>query len=251
MGKVNQQDKKWAGSGQPLSAGDREREGQIRTTIGRRGFFKFLGLRALGLGFGVSIFDTIFQSGSASAAAEKAEEEMQHRLIMIGTVDFMGFKAKEITPNQEFYITTYSTVEPEIDSDKHRLRIEGLVGKPSVMTLKDLEALKDKEEFVTLQCIGNPVGGDAIGNALWEGVTLRKILDLARPGHGHRQGGLLLRGRVQRQHPLQPGALGRRIPGLAYERGASAQAARISLTIDRPRHLRHEKREMAFQDRAR
>ena len=184
MGKVCQIDKKPAGSGQLLSAVDREREEQIRTTIGRRGFFKFLGLRALGLGFGVSIFDTIFQSGAASQAAEKAEEDMQHRLIMIGTVDFMGFKAKEITPNQEFYITTYSTVEPEIDPDKHRLRIEGLVGKPSVMTLKDLEALKDKEEFVTLQCIGNPVGGDAIGNALWEGVTLRKILDLARPGPG-------------------------------------------------------------------
>ena len=104
-------------------------------------------------------------------------------------------------------------MEPEIDPDKHRPRIEGLVGKPSVMTLKDLEALKDKEEFVTLQCIGNPVGGDAIGNALWEGVTLRKILDLARPGPGIVKAAFFLRGRVQRQHPLQAGALGRCIPG--------------------------------------
>ena len=101
MGKVNQMEKKTAGSGRLLNVRDGDQEDQIRRKINRRGFFKFLGLRALGLGFGVSIFDTIFQSGAASQAAEKAEEDMQHRLIMIGTVDFMGFKAKEITPNQE------------------------------------------------------------------------------------------------------------------------------------------------------
>ena len=41
--------------------------------------------------------------------------------------------------------------------------------------------MKDKREFVTLQCIGNPVGGDSIGNALWEGVALRKIIEKAVP----------------------------------------------------------------------
>lgn len=183
-GKICRMEEKPASGGRPLSAGEREREEQIHSSVGRRWFFKFLGLGTLGLGFGVSIFDTIFQGSEASEAAGKAQEEIKHRLIMIGTIDFMGFKAKEVTPNQEFYVTTYSTVEPEIDPGKHSLKIEGLVEKPFVLTLKDLEAMKDKEEFVTLQCIGNPVGGDSIGNALWEGVTLRKILDLARPRKG-------------------------------------------------------------------
>jgi DMSO/TMAO reductase YedYZ molybdopterin-dependent catalytic subunit len=168
----------------PMTAAERMREEQIRASIGRRGFFKLLGLGTLGLGFGVSIFDRIFTVSEVSGATEEPVEETKHRLIMIGTVDFMGFRAKEITPNQEFYITTYSTEVPEIDPDKHRLRVEGLVNKPSIFTVKDLEAIKDKKEFVTLQCIGNPVGGDSIGNALWEGVTLKKILDLARPGSG-------------------------------------------------------------------
>ena len=57
---------------------------------------------------------------------------------MVGTVDFMGFRAKEVTPNQEFYITTYSTVTPQIDVNTHKLRIEGLVGQPSVLTMKDV-----------------------------------------------------------------------------------------------------------------
>ncbi len=36
------------------SAKDREKEAEIRSTIGRRGFFKLIGLGTLGLGFGVS-----------------------------------------------------------------------------------------------------------------------------------------------------------------------------------------------------
>ena len=167
----------------PMTPAERRKEAQIRGSVGRRGFFKFLGLGTIGLGFGVSMFNTIFATSRVDGAEESAEET-KHRLIMIGTVDFMGFKAREITPNEEFYITTYSTVTPDIDAGKHRLRVEGLVGEPSSFTMADLEAMKDKREFVTLQCIGNPIGGSAIGNALWEGVTFRKVLESAHPGSG-------------------------------------------------------------------
>ncbi|HMK64350.1 MAG TPA: molybdopterin-dependent oxidoreductase, partial [Thermodesulfobacteriota bacterium] len=64
------------------------------------------------------------------------------------------------------------------------LRVEGLVEKPYTMPLKELRAMADLKEFVTLQCIGNPVGGEAIGNALWEGVTLKRILSKAQPKKG-------------------------------------------------------------------
>ena len=164
-----------------LSAKDRLKEEEIRSTIGRRGFFKLMGLGTLGLGFGVSIFDSIFQYAEG---ADTSEEEKKHMLLTFGTVDFMGFRAKEITPNKEFYITTYSEKAPAVNYDAHRLRIEGLVEKPFTLTMKELEAMKDTTEFVTLQCIGNPVGGDSIGNALWDGVALKKILDMAQPKTG-------------------------------------------------------------------
>jgi DMSO/TMAO reductase YedYZ molybdopterin-dependent catalytic subunit len=134
----------------------------------RREFFRRIDIGTIGLGFGVSIFDGIYQY------AEALTEEETHTLLMKGTVNFMGFMAKEITPNNEFYITSYSDKAPNIDSQTFRLRIEGLVEKPYTLTVKDLQGMKDKTEFVTLQCIGNPLGGDSIGNALWEGVTLRK-----------------------------------------------------------------------------
>jgi hypothetical protein len=150
----------------------------MKKGLSRRDFFKRVGVGTIGLGFGVSIFDGIYEYADALTEDEK------HALLMKGTVNFMGFIAKEITPNDEFYITTYSDKTPDIDVGTFRLRMEGLVEKPYILTMNDLEKMKDKTEFVTLECIGNPVGGDAIGNALWEGVTLRKIIEKAVPKSG-------------------------------------------------------------------
>jgi len=103
---------------------------------------------------------------------------------MKGAIDFKGFMTKEITPNNEFYVTTYSDVIPSIDPAAFRLKIGGLVEKPYTLSMADLEEMKDRSEFVTLECIGNPIGGDAISNALWDGVTLRAIIDRAVPRSG-------------------------------------------------------------------
>jgi len=150
----------------------------MKREITRRDFFRRIGVGTLGLGFGVSIFDGIYQY------ADALTEEEAHALLMKGTVNFMGFMAKEITPSDEFYITTYSSKVPAINWNTYTLRIEGLVEKPYTLTMKELQEMKDKTEFVTLQCIGNPLGGDSIGNALWEGVTLRKIIEKAVPKSG-------------------------------------------------------------------
>ena len=146
--------------------------------VSRRDFFRRIGVGTIGLGFGVSIFDGIY------GYAETLTEIEMHALVMKGTVNFMGFEAKEITPNESFYVTTYSDNTPSVDPKTFRLRIEGLVEKPYALTLDELEKMKDKTQFVTLECIGNPVGGESIGNALWEGVTLRKIIEKAGPKSG-------------------------------------------------------------------
>jgi DMSO/TMAO reductase YedYZ molybdopterin-dependent catalytic subunit len=148
--------------------------------VDRREFFKTLGMGSLGLGFGVSVLDGVFQ---VAEGAQK-EEEKTHQLLMLGTMNFRGFRVKEVTPNEEFYVTSYSDMVPSLDAKSFRLRVEGMVERPFALSLDELAAMKEKTEFVTLQCIGNPVGGDAIGNALWEGVTLRKVIDRAVPKSG-------------------------------------------------------------------
>jgi hypothetical protein len=154
------------------------KEDAMKDSLSRRDFFRGVGVGTIGLGFGVSLFDGIYQY------AEALTEDEKHSLLMKGSVNFMGFMAKEITPNNEFYITTYSDDIPAVDPRTFSLRIEGLVEKPFAITLAEIEEMQDKTEFVTLECIGNPVGGTAISNALWDGVTLRKVVERAVPRGG-------------------------------------------------------------------
>jgi len=146
--------------------------------MSRRDFFKGVGLGTVSLGLGLSSLEGMHHYAEALTEGEK------HAMLMKGTVNFKGFMAKEITPNDEFYLTTYSSNVPAIDARSFKLSVEGTVNSPYTITFDELAAMKDKSEFVTLECIGNSVGGDAIGNALWEGVTLNKIIERASPRKG-------------------------------------------------------------------
>lgn len=144
----------------------------------RRSFLRRVGTAGLGLGFGIYVFPRILVQAQAQSG------DKDHNLYTKGTVNFKGFIAEEITPNSEFYITSYSSTVPEVHPDAFRLRVEGLVEKPYSLSLKDLADLQDKHEYVTLECIGNSVGGNSISNALWDGVTLKKVLEKAGPKPG-------------------------------------------------------------------
>ena len=47
------------------------------------------------------------------------------------------------------------------------------------LTYEELQALPWQEEYVTLTCISNRIGGGLIGNALWRGVKLSTLLEMA------------------------------------------------------------------------
>lgn len=150
----------------------------MKRKLTRRAFIKTAGTGVIALQAADSLTGSLIRHAGASA------EEDTHKLLMKGTENFKGLMAKEITPNDEFYITSYSGNVPRINEDKFILTVGGIVDKPYTLGMKDIRSMKDKTEFVTLECIGNAVGGDAIGNALWEGVTLNKIISRAKPGKG-------------------------------------------------------------------
>lgn len=149
----------------------------LHAQLGRRNFMKLCGVGTVGLGFGVSIFTRGY-----AFAADTAKDEA-HRILMKGTKNFGGVKVAEITPNDMFYLTTYDGV-PDVDLASWSLRIEGLVQKPLRLSMANLKQMTDRTEAVTLECIGNPVGGTAIGNAVWQGVNLNRILEEAGPKSG-------------------------------------------------------------------
>jgi DMSO/TMAO reductase YedYZ molybdopterin-dependent catalytic subunit len=56
--------------------------------------------------------------------------------------------------------------------------INGLVKTPARLTYQEITGMPRVTETVTLQCIGNWVGGPLIGNAEWGGTPFPNILDM-------------------------------------------------------------------------
>ena len=83
-----------------------------------------------------------------------------------------------ITPNDDFFITSYRT-PPFLPVDQWTLSIHGMVDRPLTLSYPQLLAYPSVTEFVTLECVGNGVAGEAIGTAKWEGVSLKVLLDHA------------------------------------------------------------------------
>ena len=59
------------------------------------------------------------------------------------------------------------------------LRIHGLVDREVNITWADLLEFPMVEQYVTIACVSNEVGGNLVGNAKWTGVKLRDVLDMA------------------------------------------------------------------------
>ena len=89
------------------------------------------------------------------------------------------------TPNDKFYITSYSST-PLVNVDSWRFTIKGMVENPRTFSYADIRKLPKIDQMLTLECISNMPDGTAISNALWTGVRLRPLLEQARVKHGAR-----------------------------------------------------------------
>jgi DMSO/TMAO reductase YedYZ molybdopterin-dependent catalytic subunit len=84
--------------------------------------------------------------------------------------------ASFITPNNNFYRVDTAIVLPEVDPSSWQLRIHGMVNREITITFDELLKRPLIEDYVTLCCVSNPVGGPYIGNALWLGASLASLL---------------------------------------------------------------------------
>jgi DMSO/TMAO reductase YedYZ molybdopterin-dependent catalytic subunit len=82
----------------------------------------------------------------------------------------------EFTPLEDHYRIDTNTRPPELDGDRWRLIVGGLVNRPLVLSLAQIRELPATHQFITLSCISNPVGGDLIGTTRWTGVGLQQLL---------------------------------------------------------------------------
>ncbi|MDT7041621.1 molybdopterin-dependent oxidoreductase [Candidatus Nitronereus thalassa] len=110
---------------------------------------------------------------------------------LFGLFKGKGHATPAITPNDEFYVTSYD-LTPTVALDRWTLTIGGMVDNPLVLSFEDLMKRLQTTMISTLECIGNTVGGYSIGTARWEGVKINQILE--ESGFNPKAFDLVLRG---------------------------------------------------------
>lgn len=131
---------------------------------------------------GVQEVDVAGDTGPTPVPGKVADGEI--KATPAPSSSFTNVKAKlvpEITPVENFYITTKNVIDPTVDGQTWTLKFMGLVDNPFEMNLKELMAMTPVDRVETLGCISNPVGGDLMGNAKWTGVEFTDLLKKASP----------------------------------------------------------------------
>ena len=90
----------------------------------------------------------------------------------------------EVTPTYLFYRIDKNAIVPEIDVTSWSLSIQGLVNNPLSLNYNDIKSMNSVEQYATLSCVSNMIGGDLVSTALWKGVRLRDILSKAQIKQG-------------------------------------------------------------------
>jgi DMSO/TMAO reductase YedYZ molybdopterin-dependent catalytic subunit len=91
--------------------------------------------------------------------------------------------APPITSNEAFYLQSIfgASWDPQLSSDAWFMGVKGLVEWPiERLTYAQITALPLERQVMTMQCIGNWIGGPLLGNAEWGGTPLNNILDMAQ-----------------------------------------------------------------------
>lgn len=149
------------------------------------------GLVLLGLGT-LGTLAWHFISGSSSVLSpSQALQKYKNKISPppqpnYGTLPNIPNLSPEISSNKDFYTVSKNfTSDPTVNGSTWQLSIGGLVAHPYTLTYDELAALPTKQQYETLMCISNEVGGQYMSNALWEGVPLVNLLQRAgeiKPG---------------------------------------------------------------------
>ncbi len=132
---------------------------------------------------------TLLRSRSSANEAREAvqldsalsETELEARITAADLGDIASTEGISplVVPNDEFYLIDTAILTPQVDPANWQLTIKGMVDNEIVISYDDLLDRADMIEPVTLSCVSNEVGGNLVGNAVWQGIALTDLLDEA------------------------------------------------------------------------
>jgi DMSO/TMAO reductase YedYZ molybdopterin-dependent catalytic subunit len=133
-----------------------------------------VGAVAVGI-FGRLLLDRQHAGGVPASAKLPAASEVTPPLTAGESLSVPGI-TPIVMPNDSFYRIDTALLVPQVDASTWQLKVTGMVDHPLTYTYADLLAMPLFEQYVTLACVSNEVGGNLVGNTLWTGVHLKKIL---------------------------------------------------------------------------
>ena len=128
-------------------------------------------------------------AGGVGAVFVLAAGGLLKRLYSLATFGYDGMQYKgadvqAVTPNDRFYVVTKNVIDPDVSPSLWRLEVTGLVEQPQTFRFEDLTAMPAVTQETTLRCISNEVGGGLMSSAVWKGVSLRSLIERAKPRQG-------------------------------------------------------------------
>ncbi|MGH3492293.1 MAG: molybdopterin-dependent oxidoreductase [Sciscionella sp.] len=118
--------------------------------------------------------------GQSTRAVASARSSLRLRLRRAvpppGTSAGVPGVAPWVTPSPDFYRVDTALTVPQVLPDGWRLRIHGKVRRELELDFGALLGRGLEQHWMTLCCVSNEVGGSLIGNALWAGVPVRRLL---------------------------------------------------------------------------
>ena len=109
------------------------------------------------------------------------------RLVPSGDFPRIPGVTPEVTSAAAHYVVDINLVQPAVEADGWTLEVIGEVERPLELSFDELQRrFEVVEEFITLACVSNEVGGDLVGNSAWGGVRLADVLDAAGVAGGSR-----------------------------------------------------------------
>ncbi|MGH9118375.1 MAG: molybdopterin-dependent oxidoreductase [Acidimicrobiales bacterium] len=168
-----------ASSAADLAAPDRRLDERVRS---RRRFLLAAGATAVVTLSGAAAGSFLRLAGNVEAARSRVAARLRSRTAPpvpagVEVFDPVDGITPLVTPNGDFYRIDTAILVPQVDPTDWTLAITGLVDRPLEFTLDDLMAMDLVDEYITLSCVSNEVGGDLVGNAWWSGVPLADLLD--------------------------------------------------------------------------
>ncbi|MCH7588448.1 MAG: molybdopterin-dependent oxidoreductase [Chloroflexi bacterium] len=110
---------------------------------------------------------------TSGVAASPAKEVLEARIdAVLGT-------RPEVTTNEAFYTIDINSVPRQVDEETWRLEVGGLVLNPLSLSLQEIRDRPSISQFITLQCISNPIGGSLTGTSKWKGVRFADLMQEA------------------------------------------------------------------------